>query len=58
MAVDVFLKLGDIGGESADSAHKGEIDVLSWSWGIAQTGTMSGGGVGGAGRGRWDDRGW
>ena len=41
MAVDVFLKLGDVKGESKDSKHEGEIDVLSWSWGVSQTGTMS-----------------
>ena len=34
MAVDVFLKLGDIKGESKDDKHTGEIDVLSWSWGV------------------------
>ena len=39
MAVDVFLKLGDIKGESKDSKHAGEIDVLSWSFGVSQTGT-------------------
>ncbi len=30
---DMFLKIDGIDGESTDSAHKGEIDVLSWSWG-------------------------
>ncbi|MGB7991069.1 MAG: type VI secretion system tube protein Hcp, partial [Candidatus Methylophosphatis roskildensis] len=33
MAVDFFLKIDGIEGESADSKHKKEIDVLSWSWG-------------------------
>ena len=37
-ASDMFLKLGNIKGESVDAKHKGEIDVLSWSWG-ASTGT-------------------
>lgn len=32
-ATDMFLKLGDIKGESIDAKHKGEIDVLAWSWG-------------------------
>jgi type VI secretion system secreted protein Hcp len=32
-ATDMFLKLGDIKGESQDAKHKGEIDVLAWSWG-------------------------
>ena len=55
MAVDSFLKLGDIKGESKDSKHAGEIDVLSWSWGVSQTGTMSYGGGGGAGKANFQD---
>ena len=55
MAVDVFLKLGDIKGESKDDKHAGEIDVLSWSWGISQTGSMSAGGGGGAGKANFND---
>jgi type VI secretion system secreted protein Hcp len=55
MAVDVFLKLGDIKGESKDSKHEGEIDVLSWSWGISQTGAMNAGGGGGAGKANFSD---
>ena len=35
-AVDYFLKLDGIEGESADLTHKGEIDVLSFSWAEAQ----------------------
>ena len=37
-ATDLFLKLGDIKGESQDSKHKDEIDVLAWSWGLSQPG--------------------
>ena len=37
-ASDMFLKLSGIKGESVDDKHKGEIDVLSWSWGMS-TGT-------------------
>jgi type VI secretion system secreted protein Hcp len=55
MAVDVFLKLGDIHGESKDTTHKGDIDVLSWSWGVSQTGSMSFGGGGGAGKANFSD---
>ena len=55
MAVDVFLKINGIPGESADSKHKAEIDVLSYSWGITQTGTMSYGGGGGAGKANFGD---
>jgi type VI secretion system secreted protein Hcp len=50
MAVDMFLKLGDIKGESEDSSHQGEIEVLAWSWGMTQSGTMHSGAGGGAGR--------
>ena len=40
MAVDMFLKIAGIKGESADgSTHKDEIDVLAWSWGMSQSGT-------------------
>jgi type VI secretion system secreted protein Hcp len=38
MAADIFAKLGDIKGESLDSKHKDEVEVLSWSWGVSQTG--------------------
>ena len=55
MSVDTFFKLGDIKGESKDSKHAGEIDVLSWSWGVSQTGTMSYGGGGGAGKANFQD---
>jgi type VI secretion system secreted protein Hcp len=50
MAVDMFLKIEGIDGESKDKSHKNEIDVLSWSWGASQSGTMHLGGGGGAGK--------
>ena len=31
MATDIFAKIGDIKGESADAKHKDEIEVLSFS---------------------------
>jgi hypothetical protein len=30
MAVDMFIKIGDLKGEAQDQKHKDEIDVLSW----------------------------
>ena len=39
MAVDVFIKIDDIKGESTDDKHKDEIEVISWSWGMTQTGS-------------------
>ncbi|WP_250537211.1 type VI secretion system tube protein Hcp [Caballeronia sp. AZ10_KS36] len=50
MAVDIFLKLDTVKGESLDSKHKDEIDVLSWSWGLSQSGTMHLGTGGGGGK--------
>ena len=50
MAVDYFLKIQGVEGESHDAKHKNEIDVLSFSWGETQTGTHAGGGGGGAGK--------
>jgi type VI secretion system secreted protein Hcp len=50
MAVDMFLKIGDIQGEALDASHKNEIDVLAWSWGLSQSGTMHLGSGGSAGK--------
>jgi type VI secretion system secreted protein Hcp len=50
-AVDYFIKLDGIKGESADAKHKDEIDVESWSFGETNTaGSSGGGGGGGAGK--------
>lgn len=48
-AVDYFLKIAGIDGESTAAGHKGEIDLESWSWGESNTGPLPGGG-GGAGK--------
>ncbi len=50
MAVDMFLNLKAIDGESSDEVHAGDIDVLAWSWGASQSGTMHLGSGGGAGK--------
>ena len=55
MAVDMFLKLTGIEGESEDSEHTKDIDVLAWSWGASQSGTMHVGGGGGAGKVAFQD---
>jgi type VI secretion system secreted protein Hcp len=36
MAFDAFIKIKDVKGESTDAAHKDEIEVLSYSWGVMQ----------------------
>ncbi|MCP4408408.1 MAG: type VI secretion system tube protein Hcp [Gammaproteobacteria bacterium] len=50
MAIDQFIKIGDLEGESKDSSHAGEVEVLAWSWGMSQSGTMHSGTGGGAGK--------
>lgn len=55
MAVDMFLKLDGIKGESTDSKHKEEIDILSFSFGVSQHGTSSTGGGAGAGKASFSD---
>jgi type VI secretion system secreted protein Hcp len=50
MAIDYFLKIDSIPGESLDAKHKGEIDVQAWSWGetnpVPPSAPGSGGGAG------------
>jgi type VI secretion system secreted protein Hcp len=50
VAVDMFLKIEGIEGESADKAHAKSIDVLAWSWGMSNSGTAHTGGGSGAGK--------
>ena len=54
MAADIFAKIGDIKGESIDAKHKDEVEVLSWSWGVSQSGSVDRGG-GGAGKTSFND---
>lgn len=52
MATDIFAKLGDIKGESLDAKHKDEIEVLSFSWGVANA---AAGGTGRTGKATFQD---
>jgi len=54
-AVDYFLKIEDIPGESTDSKHKDEIDIESWTWNQTNSGSHAYGGGGGAGKVAMDD---
>src|SRR5262245_42206113 len=54
-AVDYFLKLDGVPGESQDATHKDEIQVSSFSFGETQSGTMAFGGGGGAGKVQMQD---
>ena len=55
MAADIFAKIADIKGESADAKHKDEIEVLSFSWGVTNPRPTGGGGGGGAGKATFQD---
>ena len=55
MATDMFIKLDDIKGESVDDKHKGEIDILSWNWGVAQGASSHVGGGSGTGKANVQD---
>lgn len=50
MAMDIFIKIGDLKGESIDDKHKDEIQLLAWSWGMSQSGTTHAGPGGGSGK--------
>ncbi len=54
-AVDYFLNLDGIKGESQDAKHKDTIEIESFSWGATQSGTFAGGGGGGAGKVSFQD---
>jgi type VI secretion system secreted protein Hcp len=50
MAQDMFLNIQGINGESQDSTHKDEIELLGWEWSMHQTSNMHAGSGGGAGK--------
>ena len=52
MAVDMFMEIDTIKGESKDSVFKSKnaMDVLAWSWGLSNSGNAHMGGGAGAGK--------
>lgn len=52
---DYYLKIEGVDGESAAEGHKGEIDIQSFSWGVSNQGSFSGGGGGGSGKVSFQD---
>ena len=50
MAIDSFLKLGTLKGESVVKGFEDQMQILSWGWGMTQTGTMHSASGGGAGK--------
>jgi type VI secretion system secreted protein Hcp len=55
VASDIFAKIGDIKGESLDSKHKDEVEILSWSWGLTNAGPIRAGTGAGAGKATFHD---
>ncbi|WP_456825765.1 Hcp family type VI secretion system effector [Cellulomonas sp. P5_E12] len=55
MATSMFARIGAIKGESRDARHKDEIEVLSWSWGVSQSGPAGHPGGGGVGKASFHD---
>jgi type VI secretion system secreted protein Hcp len=55
MALDMFIKVPGADGESVGSGHPNEIDVLAWSWGMSQSGTMHTATGGGGGKANVQD---
>lgn len=45
MAIEYFLKLDGIDGESLSTKHKGEIELYSWSWGAHNATSVTGSGL-------------
>src|SRR6201987_261302 len=50
MAVDMFINIGPFEGDSKDSKHKKNTDVLAWSWGLSTSGSAHVGGGAGSGK--------
>jgi len=46
MSTDSHIKFDGVEGESTHKDHKGEIDVLSWSWNVSNNTSLAGGGSG------------
>ncbi len=57
MAVDMFLKIETIDGETTDKemAKVKATDVLAWSWGVSNSATTHMGGGGGSGKANFQD---
>jgi type VI secretion system secreted protein Hcp len=55
VALDIFLKVAGIKGESTDVQHREEIEVASFSWGLSRQRTTSTGGGAGASKADFQD---
>jgi len=57
MALDMFMNMGSIKGETGDEERgkQGDISVLAWSWGMNQSGTSHKGKGSGGGKASFQD---
>jgi len=57
MAVDMFLELEGVKGETIDKTYKNKnaMDILAWSWGVSNTGSFHQGSGGGSGKASFQD---
>ena len=46
MAIDTHIKFDGVEGEATHKDHKGEVEVLSWTWGVSNASHGAGGGSG------------
>ncbi len=51
MTIDTNLKIAGVEGESTHKDHKGEIDLIAWSWDVRQESTAAAGTGSGKGKG-------
>lgn len=51
MTIDTNLKIAGVDGESTHKDHKGEIDLIAWSWDVRQESTAAAGTGSGKGKG-------
>lgn len=46
MAIDTHIQFEGVEGEATHKDHKGQIEVLSWQWGVSNAAGIAGGGSG------------
>ena len=46
MSIDTHIKFDGVEGEATHKDHKGEVELLSWSWNVSNASALSGGGSG------------
>lgn len=46
MSIDTHIKFDGVEGEATHKDHKGEVELLSWSWNVSNASALTGGGSG------------